>query len=48
LYARDAKYWMSGYLRTKTLPVSENKDCAGAGNSVTEQGEESIDLENHS
>jgi hypothetical protein len=46
LYARDAKYWMSGYLNSKTVPVSENK-CAGKANSVTEQGEDSIDVENH-
>jgi hypothetical protein len=39
---------MSGYLRSKTVPVSENKECAGKANSVTEQGEESIDVEKHS
>ena len=47
LYARDAKYGMSGYVSSKTVPVSENKKCAGKANSVTEQGEDSIDVENH-
>lgn len=26
LYARDAKYWMSSYLRSKIVPVSENRN----------------------
>jgi hypothetical protein len=39
---------MNGYLRSKTVPVSENKECTGKANSVTEQGEDSIDVGKHS
>jgi hypothetical protein len=44
----DAKYWVSGYLRSQIVPVSENKECAGKANNVTEQGEDSFDVEKHS
>jgi hypothetical protein len=39
---------MRGYLRSKTIPVSENMECAGTANSFTEKGEDSIAVENHS
>jgi hypothetical protein len=36
---------MSGFLRSGTVPVSENKECAGKANNLSEQADEGIDVE---